>query len=120
MDPYRWQRSMQVLDNEGLPMLEYPMGSPERMCKAWKTFYDLVLDAGFTHSGDPRLARHVDAMVLKLDGRGARPVKDAKNSTRHIDLGVCAVAGIERAAWHAEHRPDTVESIYETRDLVTL
>lgn len=120
MDPYRWQRSMQILENEGLPMVEFPMGSPERMTKAWKTFYDLALDRGFTHDGDPRLARHIDAMVLKFDARGARPVKDAKNSTRHIDLGVCAVAGIDRATWHAEHRPESTESIYESRGLVTL
>jgi phage terminase large subunit-like protein len=120
MDPYRWQRSIQILDNEGLPMLEYPMGSAERMTRAWKTFFDLALDGGFSHSGDPRLARHVDAMVLKVDVRGARPVKDAKMSGRHIDLGVCAVAGVERAAWHAENPTETDESVYEHRGLVTL
>lgn len=102
MDPYRWQRSIQVLENDGLPMVEYPMGSAERMTKAWKTFRDAVMDQDFSHDGDPRLARHVDAMVLKLDAKGARPVKDSKASRRHIDLGVCAVAGIERALWHVE------------------
>jgi phage terminase large subunit-like protein len=120
MDPYRWSRSMQALENEGLPMVEYPMGSPDRMVKAWKTFYDLALDGGFTHDGDPRLARHVAAMVLKLEAKGARPVKSTKNSTQHIDLGHCAVAGIERAMWHVEHEPVSTESVYETRGLVTL
>lgn len=105
MDPFRWQRSMQVLEDDGLPMLEYPMGSVERMVKAWKAFYDAVLDKTFTHSGDPRLARHVDSMVLKIDARGARPTKEHKASTRHIDLGVCAVAGFERALWHANYSP---------------
>lgn len=104
MDPFRWQRSMQVLEQEGLPMLEYNMASAERMTKAWKTFLDAVMDRQFTHSGDPRLARHIDAMVLKLDAKGARPVKDSKSGGRHIDLGVCAVAGIERAFWHVEHQ----------------
>jgi phage terminase large subunit-like protein len=103
MDPYRWQRSMQVLENDGLPMVEYPMGSVERMVKAWKSFYDGVLDRGFSHDGDPRLARHVEAMVLKVDAKGARPTKDSKMSTRHIDLGVCAVAGLDRAFWHIEN-----------------
>jgi len=100
MDPYRWQRSMAVLADEGLPMLEFPMGSVERMVKAWKLFYDAVLDGGFTHSGDPVLARHVANMTLKIDGRGARPTKESKVSTRHIDLGVCAVAGLDRVVWH--------------------
>ena len=101
MDPYRWQRSMQVLEDEGLPMVEFPMASVERMVKAWKLFYDSVLDATFTHDGDARLARHVESMVLKIDARGARPTKESKASQRHIDLGVCAVAGLERAVWHA-------------------
>lgn len=105
MDPFRWQRSMQILENEGLPMLEYNMGSAERMTKAWKSFLDAVMDRDFSHDGDPRLARHVDAMVLKLDAKGARPVKDSRASGRHIDLGVCAVAGIERAFWHVENTP---------------
>lgn len=119
MDPYRWQRSMSVLEDEGLPMVEYPMGSVERMVKAWKLFFDAVLDAKLTHSGDPRLARHVANMVLKIDARGARPTKDSKVSERHIDLGVCAVAGLDRALWHASQKPDA-ESVYEERGLVTL
>ena len=105
MDPYRWQRTMSVLEDEGLPMVEYPMGSVPHMVKAWKGFYDACLDGLFTHSGDPRLARHVENMVLKFDARGARPTKDAKNSGRHIDLGVCAVAGHDRALWHARGNP---------------
>lgn len=105
MDPYRWQRSMQVLEDEGLPLIEYPMAAVERMVKAWKLFYDSVLDGTFTHSGDPRLARHVENMVLKYDTRGARPTKESKASTRHIDLGICAVAGLERAVWHANAAP---------------
>jgi phage terminase large subunit-like protein len=103
MDPYRWQRSMAVLENEGLPMVEFPMGSPARMIAAWKTFFDLVMDGGMTHDGDARLARHVEAMVLKIDRQGARPTKDAKMSAAHIDLGVCAVAGVDRAMWHTSN-----------------
>lgn len=99
MDPFRWQRSLQALADEGLPVTEYPMASVERMVKAWKLFYDGVLDRKLSHGDDSRLNRHVDNMVLKLDSRGARPTKDAKNSSRHIDLGVCAVAGIDRALW---------------------
>lgn len=115
MDPYRWQRSMQALEDDGLPMLEYPMGSVQRMVTAWKSFYDAVLDKTFTHSGDPRLARHVENMVLKIDARGARPTKETKQSTRHIDLGVCAVAGLERAVWHANYvpAPDKVPQIID-------
>jgi phage terminase large subunit-like protein len=112
MDPYRWGRSLQILEGEGLPMVEYPMGSVDRMTRAWKVFYDAVLDRQISHSGDPRLARHIDAMVLKVDAKGARPVKDLKHSERHIDLGVCSVAGVERALWHHSAPVDEGPSLW--------
>lgn len=102
MDPYRWQRSMAVLEEEGIPMIEFPMGSVSRMVTAWKTFYDSVLDSKFTHDGDPQLARHVENMVLKIDAKGARPTKESRVSNRKIDLGICAVAGLDRVLWHSD------------------
>lgn len=100
MDPFRWQHSVDVLERDGLPMGIFNMGDANRMVRAWKIFYDAVLDKTITHSGDPRLARHVENMVLKFDNRGARPVKESKSSNRHIDLGVCAVAAVDRAMTH--------------------
>jgi phage terminase large subunit-like protein len=100
MDPYRWQRSIQQLEDNGLPMMEFPMGSVSRMVSAWKSFYDAVLDSKFTHDGSPALARHVANMVLKIDAKGARPTKETRVSNRHIDLGICAVAGYDRAMFH--------------------
>lgn len=100
MDPYRWQRSIQKLEDEGLPMMEFPMGSVSRMVTAWKSFYDAVLDRKFTHDGNAALARHVGNMVLKIDAKGARPTKETRLSNRHIDLGVCAVAGFDRVLFH--------------------
>jgi len=49
-----------------------------------------------------------------LDARGARPTKETKNSTRHIDLGVCAVAGLDRAVFNANAAPplDVVAQIF--------
>lgn len=92
-DPFRWQRSMQVLESEGLPVVEFPQ-SNARLTPAWKAFYDAVLDQGISHDGDPRLSRHIENMRLKIDQNGARPVKETSTSTRHIDLGVCAMCGL--------------------------
>jgi phage terminase large subunit-like protein len=103
-DPYRWQRSLQLLADDGLPMVEYQTGSLARIIPAWQRFYDAVLDGLLTHSGDPRLARHIENMVLKRDVRGARPVKESKASPRHIDLGICAVGAFDRA--HAPVEPE--------------
>lgn len=101
-DPYRWQRSMAVLLEDGLPVTEYPTGSPARMVPACATFYDATMERRLSHDGDPRLARHVDNCVLKVDQKGPRIVKDNRSSPRKIDLAVCAVIAYERAMFYAE------------------
>jgi phage terminase large subunit-like protein len=101
IDPAGWRPTFDRLEDEGLPVVEMP-NSVQRMVPAWKTFYDGVLDGLVTHDGDPRLARHVENMVLKIDARGARPTKDAKSSRRHIDLGIAAVMAVEEARRWAE------------------
>jgi hypothetical protein len=64
--PFRWARSLQLLDGEGLPVLEYPQ-SPGRMAPATARFYEAVVNGALTHSGDSRLARHVGNAVLRED-----------------------------------------------------
>lgn len=108
IDPAGWQATFQRLEDEGVPVVEMP-NSVQRMVPAWKAFYDGVLDGGVTHDGDPRLARHVENMVLKIDARGARPTKDQKMSERHIDLGIAAVMAVYEAVLGAE--PDTTPAV---------
>jgi phage terminase large subunit-like protein len=109
-DPFRWARSMQVLEGEGLPMVEYPQ-TPARMTPATTRFYEAVVNGALTHSGDPRLARHVGNAVLRTDSRGARLSKDAKGSQRRIDLAVAAVMGVDRACQPTQ-RPRTFFGAY--------
>lgn len=104
-DPYRWARTYQVLEGEGLPIVEYPQ-SPARMVPATQRFYEAVLNGGLTHSDDPRLARHVENTVLKVDARGARLSKETKASPRKIDLTVAAVMAYDRACVPAEAVPN--------------
>jgi phage terminase large subunit-like protein len=115
-DPYRWQRSLEALDADGIPVVEFPQTS-DRMTPATKAFYNAVVDKSLTHDGDPMLARHIGNAVLKDDSRGVRIVKETKTSTRRIDLAVCAVMGLARASWHANN---STESVYEGRGLVSL
>jgi phage terminase large subunit-like protein len=96
-DPFRWARSLQLLDGEGLPVLEYPQ-SPGRMTPATARFYEAVVNGQLTHSGDSRLARHVGNAVLRDDARGARLVKERRDSPRRIDAAVAAVMAHDRAA----------------------
>ena len=97
-DPYRWQRTMAyLLEDKGLPIVEFPSTSAARMVKATARFFDGVMENKMTHSGDPLLARHLDNCVLKIDNIGPRIVKENRNSNRRIDAAVAAVIAYERA-----------------------
>ncbi|RJQ68088.1 terminase large subunit [Pseudonocardiaceae bacterium YIM PH 21723] len=96
-DPARWARTYQILEGEGLPIVEYPQ-TPARMTPATARFYEAVLNQSVTHSGDPRLARHLANCVLKTDSRGARITKENRFSNRKIDLAVSAVMALDRAS----------------------
>jgi phage terminase large subunit-like protein len=96
-DPFRWARSLQLLEGEGLPVMEYPQ-SPGRMTPATARFYEAVVNGQLSHSGDSRLARHVANAILREDARGARLAKERKDSPRRIDAAVAAVMAHDRAA----------------------
>jgi phage terminase large subunit-like protein len=89
-DPFRWQRSMQVLLDDGLPVEEFAQ-TAQRMTPATNALYEGIVNRTVTHSGDPRLARHVANATVRTDSRGTRVYKESKHSTRRIDLAVCAI-----------------------------
>jgi phage terminase large subunit-like protein len=103
-DPFRWARTYQVLEGEGLPIVEFPQ-SPARMTPATTRFYEAVMNKSVTQSGDVRLARHIGNAVLKADSRGTRIYKEHKHSQRRIDLAVAAVMAFDRAATPAVPTP---------------
>lgn len=97
-DEYLWLDAAEDLEAEGLPVVIFPQNIT-RMGPATQRMYESVADRGVTHSGDPRLARHVANCTVKTDARGSRIVKDRPGSPRKIDLAVCAVMARERAAF---------------------
>jgi phage terminase large subunit-like protein len=112
-DPAFWQRSLEVLADEGLPVEAFTSHNPTLMVPACGQFYDAVTNGGLTHDGDPRLLRHTANCIVKTDARGQRISKDHKDSTRHIDLTVAAVialylvllarAAAEASGWDFAH-----------------
>lgn len=96
-DPFRWQRSMEVLEGYGLPIVEWPSTSARRMVPACAKFYDAVMEGTLIHDGDPLLARHIENAVTKIDALGPRIVKEKRNSPRKIDAAVAAVLAVDRA-----------------------
>lgn len=100
-DPFRWTRTLQVLESEKLPVVEFPH-SPSRLTAATTDLYSAAVNGKMSHSGDPKLAAHVDAAVIKNDGRGFRLDKQSQSRhARKIDLAACLVMGHSRATWRA-------------------
>jgi phage terminase large subunit-like protein len=97
-DPYRWARTFQILDDEGLPVVTFPQ-TASRMTPATTRFFEAVVNKTITHDGDARLARHIGNAQLRTDNRGSRLAKEAKGSKRRIDLAVSSVMALERASW---------------------
>jgi phage terminase large subunit-like protein len=97
-DPFRWQRSMEVLQDQGVPIVEYPTTSARRMVTACAKFYDAVTEARLSNDGDPMVSRHFTNAVTKADNLGVRIVKENRNSNRRIDCAVAAIAAYDRAS----------------------
>ena len=104
-DPPRWTRTMDVLDELGIPVTKFHTNQATRMVPACQEFYDAVTEQRLTHDGDPVLARHLDNAVIKSDRFGRRITKESGNSPRKIDAAVAAVVAHSRAIARLE--PDT-------------
>lgn len=111
-DPARWARTYQALEEEGLPIVEFPQ-SPARMVPATSRFFQAVMNKGLTHSGDPRLARHIGNCTKRITSRGVMVSKDTPKSPRKIDLGVAAIIAFERAC---QPPPKKTEPAFYTWD----
>lgn len=99
-DPFRWQRSLEVLAEDRLPVVVFPQ-SPTRMSPATSRMYEAAVNNTITQDGNKAFARHVASAVLKTDHRGSRIVKESRASSKRIDIAVCAVMALDRAAYWA-------------------
>lgn len=95
-DPFRWQRSMEVWQQMGLPVVEFPQ-TPGRMVPATAAMYDAVVNGNVKHDGDPRLARHAANATPYYSRNGLMVKKEAKQSLKRIDLFVAAIMAHSRA-----------------------
>jgi phage terminase large subunit-like protein len=106
-DPFRWQRSMQVLQDAGLPVVEWPSTSAARMIPACAKFYDAVVGEKLTQDGNPLLTRHISNAVVKVDRLGPRIVKEHRGSPRKIDAAVASIIAFDRATV-SRTNPETI------------
>jgi phage terminase large subunit-like protein len=106
-DPFRWQRSMQVLQDAGLPIVEWPSTSAARMIPACAKFYDAVVQEKLSQDGNPLLTRHISNAVVKTDRLGPRIVKEYRGSSRKIDAAVASIIAFDRATV-SRNNPETI------------
>ncbi|MBM7770905.1 phage terminase large subunit-like protein [Actinokineospora baliensis] len=103
-DPAWFSVQAQMLEDDGLPMVEFP-NSVARMVPATQGAYSAIVDGEITHAGQPELTRHVNNCVVKTDSRGERITKESPTSRRHIDLAVAFVIALHRARLYRDARP---------------
>jgi phage terminase large subunit-like protein len=111
-DPFRWQRTMQVLQEAGLPVVEWPSTSAARMVPACAKFYDAVADDKLTHDGSPLITRHISNAVIKTDRLGPRIVKEHRASPRKIDAAVASIIAFDRATISRTEAPALVPEFF--------
>lgn len=103
IDPARWSRTFQLLEDEGLPVVEFPQSS-SFMTPATQSFYEAVVNRNLTQSGDLGLTRHISNAHAKVTQGGMRIAKENRMSARKIDGAVAAVMAHARAAHHQANR----------------
>jgi phage terminase large subunit-like protein len=103
---------MQVLEAEGLPMLEFPQ-TGARMIPATERFYEATVNKALSHSGNRDLARHIGNAVIRRTTHGGHLQKDAKGSPRKIDLAVAAVMALDRASFTDKKPKPRVIDMYQ-------
>lgn len=113
-DPALFERSAQLLEGDGLTMVEYPQHD-SRMIPASQGLYQLVVEKKIAHDGDATLTRHVANAVADQKPRGWRLTKP-KGSRKKIDAVIAAAIAAHRAQ---EPSPVRKKSVYETRGMVT-
>ncbi|BBZ04886.1 hypothetical protein MCHIJ_43230 [Mycolicibacterium chitae] len=109
-DPFRFTRTLQALEAERLPIVEFPH-SPSRLTAATTDLYKACVNGALTHSGHPTLAAHVAAAVIREDPRGMRLDKASRSRhARKIDCAACLVMAHSRATWRATKKKNRARS----------
>lgn len=108
-DPYRWARTMQMLEDEGLPICQFPQ-SPRRLTPATVELRAAVNNGLLTHSDDPRMNEHAFRCVLEESRQGIKLSKPSK--AERIDLMAALIMAHSRANWLARPKAQRKKQIH--------
>lgn len=99
-DPAYFQRSAEILIDDGLPMVEYPQ-TASRMVPACGHIYELIVGGKIAHDGSPTFTDQVLSAAQRMTDSGWRLSKG--KSKRKIDACIAMVMAVDRAS----RRPET-------------
>jgi len=74
----------------------------KRKADACSQFYSAVIGGTLSHDGDPRLARHLGAVVVKETPDGAYISKGGRESRRKVELAVAAIMAFDQLGGSVE------------------
>lgn len=94
-DPHFFVRSAELLEGDGLNMVEFPQ-SDSKMVPAAQNLFELIKTGAVQHEHSARMRSHIRAVVPKMKDRGWRIGRPA-GSAKHID-GAVALAMAAYAA----------------------
>lgn len=92
-DPWSFTRSAQMLEGEGLFMVEHPMTNA-RMVPASQRLYEAIVGKRLRHDGDPALAAHVNAGAPQQTERGWRLGKRKSRTPQDALIALCLAFGV--------------------------
>ena len=106
-DPWRFERSAQILGDEGLLMIEHPMTNA-RMAPESEALHEAIMAGKIIHGGEGDFAAHVNAGVPTETERGWRLTK--RKAKDKIDALIALLMAYDLAVSGAE--PEPVSTIF--------
>lgn len=95
-DPFRWQRSLQVLAEAGLPVGQFPQ-TTHRLTPATNDLRAAINNGLITHSDDVDLNSHVLRASVEETTRGLKLGKPSEKEK--IDYAACLIMAYSRCQW---------------------
>jgi phage terminase large subunit-like protein len=112
-DPAYFERSAQVLVDDGLPMVEFPQ-SAARMVPACQTAYAMIVNGSLVHAGSPRFTDQVLSAATRQTDDGWRLSKG--KSHRKIDAAIALVIAVHRSLTGTPPEPAATAAAAESGD----
>jgi phage terminase large subunit-like protein len=102
-DPWQFRESAEILQERGVPMVEFPQNA-SRMAPASEGLYELIVERRLVHDGDRVMKEQLLAAVIAPTERGGWRISKRKSQER-IDAAVSLAMCAERAVTMRNVRP---------------